>query len=135
MLIEQIVEASNSIAKISDDLITENLKTKVYPVYDNLAEPFRSEIIDFSKEIGIRLLDENLRSVVLDCVLSNPDILDESSRYVMKHELGTIDECMKELRKMVKREPVYYENMVPLEERIPELKELRRGQMREKHHE
>lgn len=124
ILMQQIVEASNSIAKITDDVIADNLKSRSYPVYDNLAEPFRSEIINFSEDVGIRLFDDNLRSVVFDYVMNNLEILDELSRSSVKHELRAIDECMMALRDMVKKEPVYYENLIPLEEQFPELKKL-----------
>ncbi len=126
MLMEQIVEASNSIARITDELIDENLQSRCFSVYDILTEPFKTKIAEFSEDVGIRIYDDDLRAVVFDYAMSNLDILDETSRRCVKHDLRKIDTCMLELRKIVKDEPVYYENLTPLEERFPELRKLQR---------
>ena len=132
ILMEQIVEASNSIARITDDLIDENLQSRCFPVYDILAEPFKTEITKFSEEAGIQIYDEDLRSVVFDYAMNHLEILDDLSRQLIKHDLRRIDTCMQELRRMVKDEPVYYKNLTPLEEQFPELKEIKEKRREER---
>lgn len=125
-LIKKIEDASNNMAKETDGIIFENLESKDYPVYSNLKQPFRNTIIEFSEDVGISLIHEDLRSVVFDYYLSHLELLPEYEQSVFKRELNTIDECILQLQKYIKWEPVYYDNLIPMEEKYPDLARLRK---------
>lgn len=132
-LLTKIEEASNDIAKITNSVITDNMST-AYPIYDVLKEPFKSKIQEFSDIEGMQIIDKDLQSVVYDYCMENLETLDELQQDLIKHNLYTIDESIKEMEKVVAWELVYADDLVPfeirmkkygidLEERKEELKE------------
>ena len=116
-------EAAEDIAEIAKNEIFEHMKNHSYSFFDCLEENYRNRIMRFSDDEEIRITDENLESVICDYLLSN---LDEQSREVKLELVGKLsdfDYAMHELQKMMRFEPVMYENLSPMEERLRKLDE------------
>ena len=116
-LLTQIEEASNDIAKTTNSRINDNINRQ-YDIYDALKQPFKKKIQDFSDDVGIQIIDNNLESVVFDYYMENFEELSDLEQSLIKYQLHTIDECIKKLRKIVAWEPVYSDDLIPFELRI-----------------
>ena len=68
--------------------------------------------------MNISLVDENLTSVIADYILTNPEELFKHEQYELKSNLELFDEGMKKLQHLLKYEPVYNEELIPLEKRM-----------------
>ena len=94
------------------------MKNHSYSFFDCLEENYRNRIMRFSDDEKILITDENLESVICDYLLSN---LDEQSKEVKLDLVGKLrdfDYAMHELQKMMRLEPVMYENLIPMEEKF-----------------
>ena len=99
------------------------MKNHSYSFLDCLEENYRNRIMSFSDDEEILITDENLESVICDYLLSN---LDEQSKEVkldLVGKLSDFDYAMHELQEMMRFEPVMYENLIPMEERLRKLDE------------
>ena len=103
-----------SISDISENMIN----AAGSRLYEHLKEPLKSEITEFAEEVNISLVDENLTSVIADYILTNPEELFKHEQYELKSNLELFDEGMKKLQHLLKYEPVYNEELIPLEKRM-----------------
>lgn len=116
-LLTQIEESSNDIAKIISSIIFDNMN-KDYNIYNVLKEPFKTEIKKFSDMVGIKIIDDDLKSVVFDFFMENFDRMEPTSKSLVKSDLQIMDKSIIELRKIIWWEPVYSEELIPFETRL-----------------
>lgn len=114
----RVKDAAEDIAEIARNQIFEHMKSHNYSFFDCLDENYRDKIIAFSGDAGIRITDENLESVVCDYMLNNLDEQTRDEKAELVAKLGDFDYAMHELQKMMRLEPVMYENLIPMEERF-----------------
>lgn len=111
-----VIEAASKIGEIAESFASENMiDVAGSRLYEHLKEPLKSEITEFAEDVNISLVDENLTSVIADYILTNPKELSEHEQYELKSALELFDEGMKKLQHLLKYEPVYNEELIPLE--------------------
>ena len=69
-------DAAENIAEITKQEIFKHMKNHKYSFCDCLDDEYKRKIMDFSENVGIRITDENLESVVCDYMLSNLEEMD-----------------------------------------------------------
>ena len=67
------------------------------------------------RENGSKILSDEMRDIVVDYVLSYPEILSKNERSLLMYALNDFDKGMMGLRKYVKYEPDYHKNLIPWE--------------------
>lgn len=129
-LATRAVDAADKLGENVADIINNHLVSRQHSFYDLLDEPFSTKIKAFSECEGIYIVDQNLESIVCDYILCNLDelghlsndeetnALDRSTRNQIIHCLRDFDEAMHELQGYAKREPIVYDNLVPIEEKM-----------------
>ena len=114
-----VIEAASKIGELSESFASENMIDAAgRRLYEHLTEPLKSKIMEFAENVNISLIDEDLTSVVADYILTNPEELSEHEQYELKTNLEQFDEGMKRLLHLLKYEPVYNEELIPLEKRM-----------------
>lgn len=114
-----VIEAASKIGEIAESFASENMIDAAgRRLYEHLTEPLKSKIMEFAENVNISLIDEDLTSVVADYILTNPEELSEHEQYELKTNLEQFDEGMKRLLHLLKYEPVYNEELIPLEKRM-----------------
>lgn len=119
-LATKVVDAASKIGEYAKDFANDHLNSREYSIYDVLQEPFRTKIKEFSNDVGISLVDDELASVVCDYMLSNIADLELDTKRLIVYCLHNFDEAMHELQRFARREPVVYDNLIPIEERMAE---------------
>jgi len=114
-----VIEAASKIGELSESFASENMIDAAgRRLYEHLTEPLKSKIMEFAENVNISLIDKDLTSVVADYILTNPEELSEHEQYELKTNLEQFDEGMKRLLHLLKYEPVYNEELIPLEKRM-----------------
>lgn len=114
-----VIEAASKIGELSESFASENMIDAAgRRLYEHLIEPLKSKIMEFAENVNISLIDKDLTSVVADYILTNPEELSEHEQYELKTNLEQFDEGMKRLLHLLKYEPVYNEELIPLEKRM-----------------
>ena len=116
--VTQVVDAINSIEEQAKDLLIDNLKDQTYEAFDCFEEPFRSKLIEHADFEQIYFYDHDLIPEVAEYMLSHPEELDLNTRSLISYALQSFDEHMHALQNFGAREPVVYDNLVPIEEKI-----------------
>lgn len=114
----RVKDAAEDIAEIARNQIFEHMKNHNYSFFDCLEEKYRDKLVAFSDDAGIRITDENLENVVCDYMLNNLDEQTKDEKAELVAKLGDFDYAMHELQKMMRLEPVMYENLIPMEEKF-----------------
>ena len=68
--------------------------------------------------VGIKIIDDDLKSVVFDFFMENFDRMEPTSKSLVKSDLQIMDKSIIELRKIIWWEPVYSEELIPFETRL-----------------
>ena len=114
-----VIEAASKIGELSESFASENMIDAAgRRLYEHLTEPLKSKIMEFAENVNISIIDEDLTGVVADYILTNPEELSEHEQYELKTNLEQFDEGMKRLLHLLKYEPVYNEELIPLEKRM-----------------
>lgn len=80
--------------------------------------PFRSKLVKHADFEGIYYYDHDLILEVAEYMLSHPEELDVNTKSLISYALQLFDEHMHALQSFGAREPVVYDNHVPVEEMI-----------------
>ena len=116
--VTQVVDAINSIEEQARGFLRENLKDQTYEAFDCFKEPFRSKLVKHADFEGIYYYDHDLIPEVAEYMLSHPEELDVNTKSLISYALQSFDEHMHALQSFGAREPVVYDNHVPVEEMI-----------------
>ncbi len=116
--VTQVVDAINSIEEQARGFLRENLKDQTYEAFDCFKEPFRSKLVKHADFEGIYYYDHDLIPEVAEYMLSHPEELDVNTKSLISYALQSFDEHMHALQSFGAREPVVYDNLVPVEEMI-----------------
>lgn len=124
------VDAADKLGEHIGDIINNHLTSRQHSFYDLLDEPLREKIKEFSEDVDIYIVDQHLEDVVGDYVLCHLDELghlsddeeinelDSLTRNLIIHRLRDFDKAMHALQEFVKQEPVIYDNLVPMKEKM-----------------
>lgn len=116
--VTQVVDAINSIEEQARGFLRENLKDQTYEAFDCFKEPFRSKLVKHADFEGIYYYNHDLIPEVAEYMLSHPEELDVNTKSLISYALQSFDEHMHALQSFGAREPVVYDNHVPVEEMI-----------------
>lgn len=121
---EQVVRVVETVSEIGDlakDFINSHRDDSTTDSYDGLDEEFKLRIEQFAYEEGISQSNAFLQDVVADYMLTCPDELPELTQRILKYRIKEFDEVMCSLKKIVKWEPVYHENLIPFDTRMEKM--------------
>lgn len=116
--VAQVVDAVNSIEEQARSLIRDNLREQKYEVFDCFKEPFRSKLIKHADFEQVYYYDHDLIPEVAEYMLSHPEDLDVNTKSLIVYALQLFDEHMHALQEFGGLEPVHYDNLIPMDERI-----------------
>ena len=114
----RVKDAAEDILEIAKNQIFEHMKNHNYSFFDCLEEKYRDKLVAYSDHVEIRMTDKNLESVVCDYMLNNFDEQTRDVKAKLVAKLSNFDYAMHELQKMMRLEPVMYENLIPMEEKF-----------------
>ena len=116
--VAQVVDAINSIEEQARGMLRENLVEQKYEVFECFKEPFRSKLTKHADFEQVLYYDHDLIPEVAEYMLSHPDELDVNTKSLISYALQSFDEHMHALQEFGRLEPVHYDNLVPVDEKI-----------------
>lgn len=119
-LATKVVDAASEIGEYAKNYVNDNLDSREYTIYDVLQEPFRTKIKEFSNDVDISLVSDELVSVVCDYMLSNIADLKPDTKSSIVYCLHNFDEAMHALQRFARLEPVVFDNLIPIKEKFDE---------------